>query len=144
MGAVAPAARRARSPRSRARAATARARPRRAMATRAATPARRRSRTARRRWRAAGRRRGNGRRMSGRAPDGRATWRRSFAGGAEDDAWVEVGFAAHEPARYLGPGTGLDDDVQALPWGVRDRHQHGLGPRRLEDALDVVDAADDG
>src|SRR5947199_10662376 len=144
MGAAALGARRGPSRRSNARAATARVRRRRATATRAATPARGRSRRARGRSRAAGRRGGAGRRVSGRAPAGRATWRRSLAGGAEDDAWVEIGLAAHEPAGYLGPGAGLDDDVEALPRGVRDRHEHGLGARRREDALDVVDAADDG
>ena len=99
-----------------------------ATASRDPTPPSRRGSPARRRRSAAAPPRGSGPRAS--AP-GRARARRprasptasSLGGGAEDDAGIEIGLAAHEATGYPGAFAGLQHEVEALPRRVRDRHQ---------------------
>src|SRR5439155_10858955 len=90
--------------------------------------------------------RGSGRRGSVRRllPRASAARRGSLPGCAQDDAGIEIGLAAHEPAGYLRLCAAFDDKVEALAWRVRDGHQHRLRTRRIQDPLDLVRAAEDG
>src|SRR5262245_3979857 len=61
---------------------------------------------------------------------------------AQDDSGVEVAVAPDEPAWYLGPGAGVDDDSELFARRVRNRHEHRVGSCTPDDALDVTGAAE--
>src|ERR1700749_1185304 len=62
---------------------------------------------------------------------------------SEDDAWIEVDLAVHEPAVDAGIGTGRDDRVEPFARRVRDRDEHDVRFGALEQAGDLGRAADD-
>jgi len=59
-----------------------------------------------------------------------------------DDDGIEVDLAPHEPAGDVGPVAAGDDRVKPLPRGVRDRDEDDVGPRLVEHAIDLDEAAE--
>src|SRR5213592_4326110 len=67
----------------------------------------------------------------------------SVRGGAEDNARIEICLAPDEPARDLRLSAGVDDEREASARCVGDRHEHRVGMRAREDAIDLRRAAED-
>src|SRR3989441_2818684 len=61
----------------------------------------------------------------------------SVGGRAEDGVRIEVGVATDEAAGHLRERAGVDDQAEALAWGIGNRDEDGVGLRAREDALDL-------
>src|ERR671931_30364 len=64
--------------------------------------------------------------------------------GAQDDAWIEVGLAADEPAGHLRERARIDHEPEPLARSVRNRDEDGVRVRAAQDGLDLVGAAKHG
>src|SRR6266498_5408257 len=66
----------------------------------------------------------------------------SVDSGAEDDAGIEVGLAAHEPARHVREGTGVDNQPEPFVRRIGNRHEDAVGSCTREDRLDLHQTAE--